>query len=159
VKITSIGSGIESSFTKSRLLLDQPIEQPDHRGANNASSAARRRGEGAAHQLAQPVVSRRIEKIIMGRASNSRGSRSSAPSAELYVDQSSDASRTSWNATAPRIEGVVAVDRRVIAQPAIERIRILVELVTERIQLHGVRRMSARTPCRSSPTRVRARVA
>ena len=34
----------------------------------------------------------------MGRASNSRGSMRSSvvPSAELYVAQSSDASRTSW---------------------------------------------------------------
>src|SRR4030095_9772814 len=36
----------------------------------------------------------------------------------------------------PEVQRVVPIERRMIAQPAIRRVRILVELVRERIELH-----------------------
>ena len=107
VKMTSIGSSAESSLTKSPPpLRGQRIEQPRRRGADEGfqrGDAPRR--ERAAHQLAQPIVARRIHEDHHRRDSNSCGSmrsisRSLGRAVGLPVVRRRDARRGS--ATAPR---------------------------------------------------------
>jgi len=99
VKITSIGSGIDTSRTKSPPPSRATVSRSrDTVARMNGSSDATRRGVNARLTSFRSRSWRGGSwKMIIGRVSKSRGSMRSSvvPSAELYVSQSSDAASTS----------------------------------------------------------------
>ena len=138
--ITFMGRIAENSSTKSPPPFStQRLEALDRRRAHERLELGDRPGrERAADELALHVVVGRVHEDHHGKQ-RARVERLDRRAFGRAVEQRLLRRLEHVGVAGERVEAelVVAVARLVVAQPAIDRIRILVELVRERVQLHA----------------------
>ena len=137
-------------------LRHERLEQADGGGADERLEALHpARREGAAHELPEPIVARRVEGDHHRRGLE-----------HLRVQPlEDDAFRRAvgrpvderWQHVAearqgPELELLVAMERLVVAEPAVDRVRIFLELVREGVQLHAAYGDIRMSSARQSPS-------